>query len=306
MNTWAWIAVGFGVAYVVLVLVNHGLYWCTETYDPVINPWGSWNWRLLSPLIWQYQLWAGKQKEQRRAAQAIPPLDSMSLHIQQLQKAIQNGALTLNQFRGVSAYAVLSTSAFTSYYHNAREPLPVREQTDTFIGYKTLKVFAHDGKLQFRGVCGNYYGVDATAECRGDAPWKLNYVQYFAAGIRPPAFAPDPDFAPGNHKSPLQGCTCGLYALKEPADDWEYGAFRATVELFGTVIVGEKGYRAERQRILKIEARRECVVCHEVAAGFSTGADGQVVAVCEQHGVLSCASPSELTGKLGTEVRWAA
>lgn len=61
-------------------------------------------------------------------------------------------------------------------------------------------------------------------------------------------------FHPG--KAPVLDCTCGFYAVKRPE---QLGRFDPTcgyafleVELFGRVIVHDRGYRAERQRILHI------------------------------------------------------
>jgi hypothetical protein len=53
------------------------------------------------------------------------------------------------------------------------------------------------------------------------------------------------------HEPPGEGCTCGIYALSE-SEPWPYYDFKGpgyavwgTVLLWGTVIRGERGYRAQ-------------------------------------------------------------
>jgi hypothetical protein len=74
---------------------------------------------------------------------------------------------------------------------------------------------------------------------------------------------------PGDgHWAPAEGCRCGIYAFKSPADAarmltrFAYGRYRVlpkeptfasgVVELAGQVIEHEFGYRAERARIVTI------------------------------------------------------
>ena len=162
------------------------------------------------------------------------------------------------------------------------EPLSVRQQQETYVAYKTLKIYAEKGRLRLYAYNGAKYEVDDTAVCSSQR------------------FTRNPD-----HLSPVEGCACGFYALIEKPDNWEYGRFRAQVELFGRVVHGERGYRAERQRVLSLEARRQCSRCDGRANGFSVGADGYVYAICSKCSVLSLAKPAEMTAKLGTQVSWA-
>jgi hypothetical protein len=73
---------------------------------------------------------------------------------------------------------------------------------------------------------------------------------------------------PPGHRAPAEGCRCGIYALKHPADCvtllrvFGFGRYRVSpfdptfatgvVELAGKVIEHELGYRAERARIVSI------------------------------------------------------
>lgn len=58
----------------------------------------------------------------------------------------------------------------------------------------------------------------------------------------------------GEHKSPSPHCTCGYYAKKAvDIEIMDYGPeVIGTVELYGTVIEGSRGYRAEKARIKEL------------------------------------------------------
>jgi len=60
------------------------------------------------------------------------------------------------------------------------------------------------------------------------------------------------------HRVPDSGCSCGFYAHNHWVDPtYDYATLE--VELYGRVIVGETGYRAEKQRVLSITAHPRCV-----------------------------------------------
>lgn len=153
-------------------------------------------------------------------------------------------------------------------------PLPRRQQADPFVGFKTMRVVSEGDRLRFQGSTGSTYDLTAVASCPRD----------------------------GGHESPGDGCSCGFYALASKPKNWEYGAFMASVEMYGKVIVGRHGWRAQKQRILKIEARPNCGTCGAEATGFSIGSD--VTPVCGEHADDSFVTLAELTGKIGTEVSW--
>lgn len=60
----------------------------------------------------------------------------------------------------------------------------------------------------------------------------------------------------GDHAAPAAGCRCGIYAWYEPTDT---GMLRAgvfgVVEASGLVLMGERGFRAERARIVAVVSR---------------------------------------------------
>ena len=68
---------------------------------------------------------------------------------------------------------------------------------------------------------------------------------------------------PNTHTAPSLDCRCGIYALRDPAGvDWPLDAalcVEGAVELFGTVLEGERGFRAQRARIVgPLEVRTVC------------------------------------------------
>lgn len=160
-------------------------------------------------------------------------------------------------------------------------------RTEPFLGWKTLGIkVTKKGKLKLVGVGASArYGVDATARC--------NYFH--------------------DHVAPDWDCTCGFYALTDKPDYPEYGRFIARVELFGTVIEAQHGYRASRQRVLSLEVFRECQAedrvgdhCDREADGFQVTKGGNVWPVCATHAPLGYTELADLRAKLGTEVKWVA
>jgi hypothetical protein len=69
---------------------------------------------------------------------------------------------------------------------------------------------------------------------------------------------------------PADGCDCGFYALRPDREAEVFGAsehlLRATsvrldVELSGAVLEYDRGYRAQHQRVLRVEVPRICASC---------------------------------------------
>lgn len=182
-------------------------------------------------------------------------------------------------------WLVASTFTFTLPTFHAKGPKPDRvdtTRTEPFVGWKTLSVMVtKKGKLRLVGYGNRKYGIDATAVC--------NYQS--------------------DHVAPVWECSCGFYALTEKPTTPELGWFMAEVELFGTVIAGEHGWRASRQRVLSMEVFRSCQAnggeCGDPADGFQVGRSGGVWPTCARHAPLGYASLADLTARLGTEVRWA-
>ena len=204
----------------------------------------------------------------------VPPDPQQELIDALALRARDYGAWESKYGRGSTSYAAASPPL------KAKEPeIPepaTEERVDPFIGYKGLSLELHDGKFALKGAGYRSYSMDATAFC----------------GKGKPHVAPDWD------------CTCGFWAVADRADA-DPSHLLATVELFGKVIEGETGWRAQRQRVLSLEARRdECSMCYRPSDGFMVDMDGDVVMACRNCQPFGVGTPADLTGHLGTEVRW--
>jgi hypothetical protein len=61
----------------------------------------------------------------------------------------------------------------------------------------------------------------------------------------------------GDHRAPAVGCRCGIYGWYDPTDT---GILRAgvfgVIEASGLILMGERGFRAERARIVAVVSRK--------------------------------------------------
>jgi hypothetical protein len=102
-----------------------------------------------------------------------------------------------------------------------------------------------------------------------------------------------PITVPGDHAAPAAGCRCGIYGWYDPTDT---GMLRAgvfgVVEASGLVVMGDRGFRAERARIVAVVSRNR-----------------RLTAACEEAGIavyrrrrdlLRDFPPEDLSALLGT------
>ena len=151
-------------------------------------------------------------------------------------------------------------------------------------------------------------------------------------GIYSPA---DPEVAryfTTQHIAPKPGCSCGFWAMKEKVNVQAAAPNYAPdtrlpvlleVDLFGTVIEADHGYRAQYQRVLSVRLFDEstdlcCQVgflCDEPPNRIWFPGDGPPVGMCEHHEALMetnvplgvvhrVATLDKLSRRLKTEVRW--
>lgn len=113
------------------------------------------------------------------------------------------------------------------------------------------------------------FGADATAEC---AKWssrlRYSYVEREAL-----------------HSAPGVGCTCGFYALPADVEAWAEGNAYVTllVELMGTVVEHERGYRASHQRIVECQFSC-CPLCGGESSVINVDDEGTfLAATCRTH-----------------------
>ena len=88
----------------------------------------------------------------------------------------------------------------------------------------------------------------------------------------PPWIAPRhrESLVPADHRAPFAGCRCGIYAWYEPDDTGilHAGVF-GTVEASGVILLGDRGFRAERARVIAIVTRNRRVGAACAQAGVA-------------------------------------
>lgn len=188
-------------------------------------------------------------------------------------------------------------------------PLRTEKQDDVIVAWKraVFTVTPHDIVLT-SPVKGHPIEVDGTAWCN----------KGWTRGVRDES---------STHRSPDPECTCGFYAMRDRAEaeaeagNSHWGNCLLEVQFFGRVIVGTRGYRAERQRIVAVHLDREgCAgwLCkaEPVGIGRTTHApvhsqddeDKDFVPLCRGHfdtwPPMDRLSMADLSSYLGLEVRW--
>jgi hypothetical protein len=136
---------------------------------------------------------------------------------------------------------------------------------------------------------------------------------------------PDAQFPPilrAPHQKPTVGddSSCGWYAMKNRHDSlqayktrmarspYEMNAWLLEVDLWGTVVEGERGYRGEYQRVLSVQpaGKPEMAITHQNQL-YLTG--NQILYRPIYRGLMvppmkPVLCVADLAGKLGTEVLW--
>ena len=95
----------------------------------------------------------------------------------------------------------------------------------------------------------------------------------------------------GEHKPPMETCTCGFYGYKtrELLEERSNGSYLPVLEVDfrGRIIVCEKGYRAEHQTILCVHLPGWCNVCGQSATTIIRNPynlkDLAVISRCAEH-----------------------
>lgn len=175
---------------------------------------------------------------------------------------------------GTNPYA---TSPFTASLKALTEKPAIERVEDD------QPILAHRAaKLRFDGTdkhwasvtdYGHPFGVDADAKCRKDYPY---FTNPFGSGK--------------SHTAPDVDCFCGFYALPSdlPATYEDATTVTLLVELSGTVIEHEKGYRAAHQRVIGCELP-PCPYCGAQADAVLVSERQMVEAVCQHHAPVPAA-----------------
>lgn len=197
--------------------------------------------------------------------------------------------------------------------------LPRRTADEPFRGYKYALPVMNRGRMVFRPMFNpGTYGVEADASCTllqyATTNWPGRKVTTIV-GDRPHIAIPDP------------GCTCGFYAWsrrpwtvamrrRDAVNRWRMrrknevlpSAAVLDVEMLGTVVVCSRGYRASRQRVMRVLMDQRCACCRRLAVGFYAGtfvSNGHavIVSTCGRRMPVT-ATIEDLRNRCGTEVVW--
>lgn len=170
-----------------------------------------------------------------------------------------------------------------------RASVPTRVADEPIRAWKVAHLRLTGEGWRFSGIgVAMEYGVEEVAKCarQGDHPTThviVNGAGQVVSRIEEPI-----------HTAPSLDCACGFYAVAEADLSTRYGFVTAAevlleVELYGRVIVHERGYRAEKQRVLSARMGTEWMpACQHVEPG-----DGQYPKTCGQEATY-----------IGHEVPW--
>lgn len=170
------------------------------------------------------------------------------------------------------------------------DSVPVRQQAEPIVAWKRarIEVDVYEGRPALCGVVyGRYQPVDVARHCNG-----ITGSATARSGL------PDP------HPAPRLDCHCGFHGVPKDRLIDAYVDYQTAscadleVELYGTVIACERGWRAEKQRVLAVHLDLDCHQCYRPAVGV--GFCGTTCGRCSP----SLFSPADLASVWGVEVRW--
>lgn len=82
--------------------------------------------------------------------------------------------------------------------------------------------------------------------------------------------SPGPRTLPADHRAPQPGCNCGIYGWYGPEDTGMLDArVFGAIEASGLILMGERGFRAERARITAVVTRNRRVAAACALAGIA-------------------------------------
>jgi hypothetical protein len=108
--------------------------------------------------------------------------------------------------------------------------------------------------------------------------------------------SPHPATVPDDHSAPRAGCNCGIYGWYEPDDAGMVDAsVFGAVQASGLILMGERGFRAERARITAVVTRNRRVAAACIRAGIAV--------YRRQRDLLRDHPPDDLSSLLGDRPR---
>lgn len=181
------------------------------------------------------------------------------------------------------------------------EQLKVEHTQDAVRGFRAARLYVNHRTRSMYLSSMNFYDkkleADQVAECRcSTTPARYNPIGE-ERSYGPHKVIPDPHG------------TCGFYAVKDKKDA-DQSLLMLDVELYGRVIVHDKGYRAEKQRVLQA-VLEPCngFICRNASTGVSAERDDEgdweVRPYCDDCRPFGAPtySLSQLADIIGTEVK---
>lgn len=137
--------------------------------------------------------------------------------------------------------------------------------------WKQARLVYENGVYRFGGIGYTHtrYGVEGAAECSAgegngwlsglfSQSYSFQFTTSSGGLISVPTKVEPKPAARDKHAAPDAECRCGFYALPDkPAPHPTYACLE--IELFGRVIEHERGYRAEKQRVLGATIARDAI-----------------------------------------------
>lgn len=213
-------------------------------------------------------------------------------------------------------------------YVTGERVLPTRRTQDPIKGVKLAFPVVIDGRVVWHALVNpSTYEAEAEASCRvQDILNRGGTIKRWLIPGRGVLSLEEHGPVPSTR------CTCGFYAVKPEVQrgsvkrwitstltglnrrrkklDPTPGYAVLDVELLGKVLVFTRGYRAERQRVMKARLDARCVVCGKQATGFFAGTfivgpEGKAALVS----TCGCQVPvrwslTDVRNMAGTEVEW--
>lgn len=165
-----------------------------------------------------------------------------------------------------SAHSLTAHSVASSDLEPAKPALEVVESDQPILAQRAARLIFHGNSHHWASlhITGVTFGVDADARC------DRQYLRYSTRH--------------STHRAPDIDCMCGFYAVPCDIEPWaEDGAYvTLLVELSGTIIEHEKGYRAGHQRVMECRIP-PCRFCGAVAAVVDVRDNAMASACCGAH-----------------------
>jgi hypothetical protein len=134
-------------------------------------------------------------------------------------------------------------------------------------GYRTWRLIGHRAGAKLADGA-----LPLTSVSRRNVRWARTLVaRCEPADPGVPGPAPAPSSGEADHHAPAAGCVCGIYGWYDPKDTYMTDArVFGVVEASGLVVMGERGFRAEKATITAVATRNRRLAAACERAGVAT------------------------------------